>query len=119
LLKFFKRTLTGEYLNAGAYMWAVQRITGLILLGFFILHLTTLSVIFRGAQGFDQTMALMRHPIIKSLELLLIGIVVFHALNGVRLILLNFFIDLNQKILSYCFSLVTILCVIISIPFLW
>lgn len=117
--RFVERTLRGDKLNQGAYMWAIQRITGLTLFGFFILHLTTLGTFLAGPEAFDRTMELMRHPVIRVLELLLLGVAAFHALNGVRLILLNLFLDINQKVLSYCFSAAAIVFMIISIPFMW
>jgi len=106
-------------MNQGAYMWAMQRITGLTLFGFFILHITTLGTVLTGQDAFDRAMALMRHPVIHILELLLLGVAAFHALNGIRLILLNLFLDINQKVLSYCFSAAAIIFMIVSIPFMW
>lgn len=117
--KFFRRTLGGEKLNVGAYMWAAQRVSGLILLFYLLLHLYTLSAIFKGSVDFDHAMSLMDHPMIRLLEIALLGTVFFHALNGVRLILINFIGDIDQKILAYSFSGATIICIIISILFIF
>ena len=117
--RYVERTIKGDKMNPGAYMWVIQRITGPILLFYFILHLFTLSSILNGEKAFDHTMELLHSPLIKVLELVLLWVVAFHALNGVRLILLSLFVDINQKVLAYCFSLATIIFLIISIPFIW
>ena len=106
-------------MNVGAYMWAAQRVSGLILLFYLLLHLYTLSVVFNGSAGFDHAMSLMGHPVIKLLEIALLGTVFFHALNGVRLILINFVVDIDQKALAYGLSAATVIFMIISIPFIF
>ncbi|UCF92508.1 MAG: succinate dehydrogenase, cytochrome b556 subunit [Desulfobacterales bacterium] len=117
--RFFRRTLWGEKMNLGAYMWGLQRVTGLILLVYLLLHLYILSSIFGGARTFDQTVAAVDHPLIKLLELGLLGTVVFHALNGLRLILMTLFVELDQKILAYGLGCATLIFVVVSIPFVW
>jgi succinate dehydrogenase / fumarate reductase cytochrome b subunit len=116
--KFIERTLKGEKMGVGAYVWAAHRITGLIILGYFVLHLYTLSSILKGVRYFDQVMELMENPLIRVGEIVFLWIVAFHILNGIRLILLNIFIDLNEKMLAYSFSVAAVLIIIISIPFL-
>jgi len=116
--RFIERTLKGEKMGVGAYMWAAHRITGLIILAYFVLHLYTLSSILKGVRSFNQIMELLENPFIGVGEIFLLWIVAFHILNGIRLILLNIFIDLNEKMLAYSFSVAAVLIIIISIPFL-
>ena len=106
-------------MNLGAYMWALQRVTGLILLCYLLLHLYTLSSIFGGEDAFNRTMALMGRGVIKLLELGLLGTAVFHALNGIRLILINLFVEINEKAMAYGLCLLTIVIVAVSVPFVW
>jgi len=116
--RFIERTLKGEKMGVGAYIWVAHRISGLIILGYFVLHLYTLSSILKGVRSFDQVMDLLENPLIRVGEVVFLWIVAFHMLNGIRLILLNIFIDLNEKVLGYSFSAAAALIIIISIPFL-
>jgi succinate dehydrogenase / fumarate reductase cytochrome b subunit len=119
LSRFFRRTYSGERMNVGAYMWAAQRVTGLLLLFYLLIHLYTLSAGLSGIETFDQAMEQLNRPVIKILEVLLLGTVFFHALNGVRLILVNFFADVNQKKLAYGMIAGTLILTIISVPFVF
>ena len=117
--RFFRRTYSGERMDVGSYMWAGQRVTGLILLFYLILHLFTLSAGLGGAAVFEKAMAKMNHPAIKLLEVLLLGVVFFHTLNGVRLILVNFFEGADQKKLAYSMTAAALILTVISLPFVF
>jgi succinate dehydrogenase / fumarate reductase cytochrome b subunit len=106
-------------MNMGAYMWAFQRITGLLLVFYLLLHLYTLGSIGWGEDTFNRAMALMDNTVIKSLEIGLLWTTIFHALNGIRLILINLFVEINQRTLAYGLWVVTIFFVAFSISFIW
>jgi len=114
--RFAGRTLRGHPLGFEAYMWAAQRITGLIILGFLLYHLYTLSAVFSGKVAFDQIMKGFQRPLIKLGELLLVWVVLVHALNGIRLILLNLFPGLNHKRMAYFASGASLVLILCSIP---
>jgi succinate dehydrogenase / fumarate reductase cytochrome b subunit len=119
LNRLFRRTLWGEKMNLGAYMWILQRITGLCLLFYLFLHLYTLASILEGENSFNRTMALMDGAVIKFLELGLLWIAIFHALNGIRLILINLFVGINEKVMAYGVCVATIVFLALGIPFIY
>ena len=114
--RIVERTLRGEPLGFEAYTWTTQRITGLILLVFLTVHLYTLSSIFAGATAYDQAMRSLDRPLIKTGEFFLIWVVLFHSLNGLRLIFYNLFPELNHKRLAYSVCLGSVLLLLLSIP---
>jgi succinate dehydrogenase / fumarate reductase cytochrome b subunit len=116
IARFFRRTLMGERMNIGAYMWAAQRLTGIGLVFYLVLHMYTLAGIWNGAEYFDRVMEAMESGPIKVLEVILIGVAFFHALNGLRLILTNSFVGLDQQMLAYGVTAATIIVVLLSIP---
>jgi succinate dehydrogenase / fumarate reductase cytochrome b subunit len=71
------------------YLYIIHRITGLGLLIFFLLHIFESSLRIFGAQTWTRTMEIMEHPVFKVGEFLVIICFAFHALNGIRLILLE------------------------------
>ncbi len=103
--------------NLAYYVWVAHRVTGLILVGYLFLHLWSLSAVLDGAESFDEVMAFFDHPFLRALELGLIGIVVLHTLNGLRLVWLDLFPDWSQQGLMYAVLIVSLLVVLASLPF--
>ena len=114
--RFIERTLRGVPLGFEAYAWAAHRVSGLVLLIYLILHLFTLSSINSGGAAYDQTMKAMDRPLIKAGELILIWVVLFHALNGFRLILLNLIPELNHRRWAYSIFIASLILSALTIP---
>ena len=114
--RFIERTIKGKPLGFEAYLWAAQRITGLVILAFLILHLYTLSSIFGGEAAYNQALQSMDKPMVKIGELLLLWVVLFHGLNGVRLVLLNVFSGFAHKSIAYLVPVFSLLLILFSIP---
>ena len=88
-----------NYLGAGGWIWggkyklerylySPHRITGLGLILFVIIHLI-MTTVFRiqGQDVWEATIALLHNPFFKFGEYLLVVAFIYHALNGLRLIL--------------------------------
>lgn len=97
-----------NYLGAGGWVWAgnyklerylyiLHRVTGLGLILFGILHLT-LTTFFRiqGQSLWEATMSVVSNPWFKVGEYLVAVAFVYHALNGLRLILQEFGFTLGR-----------------------
>jgi succinate dehydrogenase / fumarate reductase cytochrome b subunit len=67
----------------------LQRVTGVLLLVYLFLHVRTIHELSRGPSAFDAALLTFRHPLFKLLEIALLGTVILHALNGVRITLLD------------------------------
>jgi len=81
------RKYSGAY--SGMLAWWIQRATGLLLLGYLFLHVTTIHELSRGSAAFDAALLRFRSPFFKLLEIALLGTVILHALNGVRITLVD------------------------------
>jgi succinate dehydrogenase / fumarate reductase cytochrome b subunit len=77
------------YQFAGQTAHVLQRVTGVLLLIYLFLHVRTIHELSRGPAAFDAALATFRHPMFKLLEIALFGTVILHALNGVRITLLD------------------------------
>jgi succinate dehydrogenase / fumarate reductase cytochrome b subunit len=113
------RSFQQEKLGFEAYVWAAHRITGLLMLIFLVFHLLTLSSIFKGADAYDQVLRSMERPLFKIGEILLLWVIAFHVLNGIRLILFNFSPTINHKRFAYSIALVSLALAFLSIPFVF
>jgi succinate dehydrogenase / fumarate reductase cytochrome b subunit len=69
--------------------WLIQRVSGLLLLFYLFLHVHTINKLSQGPAAFDQAMSFFKKPAFKLLEIALLGTVVLHALNGIRITLID------------------------------
>jgi len=81
------RKYRGQFSGMTAHV--VQRATGLLLLVYLFLHVRTIHELSKGPAAFDGAMATFRHPLFKVLEIALFGTVILHALNGIRITLID------------------------------
>ena len=80
----------------GQWSWALHRVTGVGVLVFLLLHILDTSLIILGPEHYNTIIALYRVPIFRVMEVGLFAAVLFHALNGVRIILVDFWPDLTR-----------------------
>ncbi len=71
------------------YAYTLHRITGLGILFYFILHIFVTSMRVFGQSAWEQMMARVHHPIFLLGEYLIYAAFAFHAMNGIRLILVE------------------------------
>jgi succinate dehydrogenase / fumarate reductase cytochrome b subunit len=119
LKQFVLRSLKRERLGFEAYMWAAHRVTGLGLLAFLIFHLATLSTLFGGRAAYDQMLQSLDRPLIQAGEVILLGMISFHGLNGLRLIVFNLLPSVPHKRLAYLVCVGSLLFCFVSIPFIF
>jgi succinate dehydrogenase / fumarate reductase cytochrome b subunit len=81
------RKYRGQFSGMTAHV--VQRATGLLLLVYLFLHVRTIHELSKGPAAFDRAMATFHHPLFKLLEIALLGTVILHALNGIRITLVD------------------------------
>lgn len=73
----------------GGLAQLAQRATGLFLLVYLFLHVRTIHKLTEGPAAFNEALALFRHPLFKLGEIALLATVILHALNGLRITLLD------------------------------
>jgi succinate dehydrogenase / fumarate reductase cytochrome b subunit len=86
-MKDLLRKYSGPF--SGMLAQTVQRVTGLLLLVYLFLHVRTVYALSEGPEAFDRAVATFRGPVFKVLEIALLGVVILHALNGVRITLMD------------------------------
>jgi succinate dehydrogenase / fumarate reductase, cytochrome b subunit len=76
--------------NAGMWTWALHRLTGLGILAFLIIHVIDTAVVVYWPDFYDETLNLYRSPLFRMAELLIFFSVLYHGLNGLRIIIQDF-----------------------------
>ena len=74
----------------GKSAFYLQRVTGVLLLGYLLLHIHTVHMISDGPAAFDGAVAMFKNPLFRLLEIGLLGVVILHALNGIRIVAIDF-----------------------------
>ena len=83
--------------RAGWWAWLLQRLTGLALAGYLMLHIGVISTAGVGADTFDGVLTVLQKPFFVALDLMLIAAVLYHGLNGVRVVLFDLGIGIKQQ----------------------
>jgi succinate dehydrogenase / fumarate reductase cytochrome b subunit len=73
----------------GSVAWFLHRITGVLLSLYLIIHIWVVRTIDQGPEGFNRVMAAVQSPLFLFFEVGLLGTVLYHSLNGARLLLID------------------------------
>jgi len=74
----------------GQWSWAIHRITGVAVIVFLFVHIADTALVGFGPEVFNRVVSTYHNPVIRLLEIGLAAAVLFHALNGLRIILIDF-----------------------------
>ncbi|MGA2285853.1 MAG: succinate dehydrogenase, cytochrome b556 subunit [Dehalococcoidia bacterium] len=89
-------------MRTGTAAWALQRLSGLFLTLYLVAHLIVIGTVVRGEGSFNNMLSNFEKTPFLVLDAGLVGVVAFHGLNGLRLILMDFAVGLRfQKALFW------------------
>lgn len=75
--------------KVGTWAFALNRLTGLGLTLYLLLHLGVLTLLILGEAQWDTFIALASRPLFLALDVLLIFGILYHGLNGIRVALVG------------------------------
>ena len=101
--------------GVGQWSWAAHRITGVFVLAFLFGHIVDTFALGFGPELYDETISLYQQWWFKPFEVGLIAAVVFHAFNGLRIILFDFWPQLALKQRQFAYA-EFVLCIITFSP---
>jgi succinate dehydrogenase / fumarate reductase cytochrome b subunit len=81
---------------AGHLAFWVQRLTGVALLGYLIVHVHTIRDL-KNPETFGDALKTFGSPLFKMGEIALLATVILHALNGVRLTLVDMGVGVTRQ----------------------
>ena len=76
--------------DPGMWSWALHRITGVTLFFFLFVHVLDTALVRVNPDTYDHSIAIYKNPVVALMEMGLVVAILFHALNGVRVILVDF-----------------------------
>jgi len=75
--------------HTGSWAWILHRVTGLGLTVYILVHIIALMTLLKGEAAFNEEMALFRTSVFLFFEWFLGSLVMFHALNGIRIAMID------------------------------
>lgn len=81
--------LSGGRYGADRYAYALHRLTGLGILTYFLMHIFVTGSRVGGPEKWEGMMAFFHHPVFVLGEFMVFLAFIYHAINGIRLILVE------------------------------
>lgn len=85
------------------WSWVLHRITGVAIFFFLLVHILDTALVRVSPEAYNAVIGTYQTPIMGLGEVGLVGAIVFHAFNGVRIVLIDFWSKGTkyQKVMFY------------------
>jgi succinate dehydrogenase / fumarate reductase cytochrome b subunit len=101
------------YKSTGFISFVLRRFTGLALVFYLFMHMWVIGSANSGPETFNARLEFFQLPIFKLLEIGLLAAVVYHAFDGIRLLIVHYFdVTEYRKSLFYAAFAVSVLLTI-------
>ncbi len=74
----------------GMWSWVAHRVTGVLIFFFLFAHVLDTALVRVSPDSYNRIMDTYKTPLVNLMEVGLVGAVLFHALNGIRVMLIDF-----------------------------
>ena len=101
--------------DPGMWSWVLHRITGAAIFFFLFVHVLDTALVRVSPNTYDQVIETYKTPIVNLLEVGLVGAVLFHALNGIRVMLVDFW-SKGPKFQKTMLWVIGVVWVVVMVP---
>jgi succinate dehydrogenase / fumarate reductase, cytochrome b subunit len=100
--------------DPGMWSWVLHRITGAAIFFFLFVHVLDTALVRVSPQTYNEVITTYKTPIVGLMELGLVAAVLFHALNGIRVILIDFWAQGTryQRLMLWAIAVVWLLVMV-------
>lgn len=116
VLRLIYRLPLGWWQFHGQWAWALHRATGVGVFLFLLVHVLDLALLPLAPNLYDATVASYANPFLMPMEVALVCAVIYHALNGTRLWILEFFDERTTTAAVATFAGVIVATVALVLP---
>jgi succinate dehydrogenase / fumarate reductase cytochrome b subunit len=108
------------YKSTGFISFVLRRVTGIALVLYLFVHMWVIGSVNSGPEAFNNRLAAVQTPVFKFFEIALLAAVVYHAFDGIRLLIVHYMgVTEYRKSLFYAiFAVSALLTVAGGIPIL-
>jgi succinate dehydrogenase / fumarate reductase, cytochrome b subunit len=76
--------------DLGMWSWVLHRISGATIFFFLFVHVLDTALVRVGPQTYDEVIGTYKTPLVGLMELGLVAAVLYHGLNGIRVMVIDF-----------------------------
>ena len=76
--------------QSGMWSWLLHRVTGVAILLFLLVHIVDITIIGFGPTIYNEALNLFATPLVRVISLGLVAAVLYHAFNGLRIVIIDF-----------------------------
>ncbi len=100
------------------WSWILHRGSGLAVLGFLFLHILDTSLVMFGPKAYNTMAHFYESAFFRPLEVVLMFLVIFHAFNGLRVIVVDLW-DKGSRYQAQISRLVWVITLALFLPSAW
>ena len=104
--------------SPGQWSWLLHRITGVAVILFLFAHVVDTAVVGWGPEAYNRVVSVYHNWVVKLLELGLVAAVLYHAINGVKIMVFDFWPATTRHMKGIALTS-TIIFVLSMIPITW
>jgi succinate dehydrogenase / fumarate reductase, cytochrome b subunit len=104
--------------SPGQYSWIAHRVTGIAVILFLFAHIVDTAIVGWGPEAYNRVTKVYENWFVRLLELGLVAAVVYHAFNGLKIMLFDFWPS-TTKYMKQLSLLSTGLFLLVMIPVTW
>jgi succinate dehydrogenase / fumarate reductase cytochrome b subunit len=98
------------------WSWVAHRVTGVLLFFFLYVHVLDTALVRVSPEAYNTVIETYKNPVVGVLEVGLVAAVLFHAFNGLRVVLIDFW-ERGPRLQKQMLYGVLVLWVVLMIPF--
>ena len=108
------------YKTTGFVSFVLRRLTGVALVLYLFMHMWVIGSINQGPEVFNARLNIVQTPFFKLAEIALLAAVIYHGLDGIRLLMVNWFkiTDYRKSLFYAVFALSVLIVIAGGIPIL-
>jgi len=100
------RVIKRYRIHLGTWAWILHRLSGLALIFYLMLHVWVIHHLIKGERSFDGIMEAFSSPLFKFLEIGLVGVILYHLFNGLRVTLIDMGVMIEKQKLLFGIAVV-------------
>src|ERR1700755_161153 len=101
--------------DAGMWSWVAHRITGVLTFFFLFAHVLDTALVRVSPESYDKVIDTYKNPFVNVMELGLCGAVLYHALNGLRIIAVDFW-SKGPRLQRQMLWAIVVIWVVVMVP---
>ena len=102
----------------GMWSWVLHRITGIAIFFFLLVHVLDTALVRVSPEAYNAVIGQYQTPIMGIGEIVLVGGIAYHAFNGLRIILIDFW-SKGAKFQKAMFWTVIVVWLVVMVGFCW